>query len=412
MPTRETYIAAEKPALVEALIRATKVDDEASAGLRELSRLLAAVFHYETFERLERLRALYRPLDPNEKNHADADPTAFMAEFEKVLAMASFMELPVEVLSLSAASGMVQDIKLKTSEAGVQRIRFFARGARTEKITLHRWWGLYKKQIDGDIIDDVIVILEMKPRFDDAEARTLKRIKRGARTGAVLLKHFADVPRSDLMTLHPGASPTMKRTDQLILGVPAVAGGVPLLTQLIPALGVIFAVIAAYFGVDGHIDNNKLKQAVAAVSGFVALGAFLMRQRLKFKAQQLQYQKQLADTVYFHTIANNVGVLDGLIGAAETQDTKEAIAAYATLLSAGAMTKTDLDKAVEEFLRKELKMDVDFEIGDAMAKLERFKLVAVQGEFVRAAPLPDALAALDEAWDGFFTHRRAGAHAT
>src|SRR6185295_3491736 len=126
--------------------------------------------------------------------------------------------------------------------------------------------------------------------------------------------------------------------------------GVPVLLNLWPALTVIFAVLAAYFGAQGVIDDNELKRALAAMSGLVAVVAFIMRQRLKYETQTLRYQKQLADTVYFRNLANNAGVLDLLVDAGEQQDAKEAFVAYAILARASApMAKGALDMACEKF---------------------------------------------------------------
>jgi hypothetical protein len=189
----------------------------------------------------------------------------------------------------------------------------------------------------------------------------------------------------------------------LFLAVPAVAGGVPVLLQIIPAITVLFAVIAAYFGAQGAIDNDRLKQAVAAISGLVAVGAFVLRQKMKYERQTLLYQKQLSDTVYFRNLANNAGVLDALIGAGEEQDVKEALLAYWTLRRAGRpMSKSEIDKSAEQFLRTRLSLTVDFEIGDALGKLERLGLVVRDGETLSAIPCADALAKLDAAWDSYF----------
>jgi len=403
MTTRDSFIPCSKAELAEALARKGGVD----AQFADVARVLAAVLHYETMDELERLKALYRPLDPTDVSTATPDADAFLAELENILTMANFREFPAADMVAAAEAGTLQDLKVRTTDAGVSRIRFFARGARPAQLDIRRFWGLHRKKLDSQILDDVLIVIELAREAEKSTAKALARIRRGVRPGAILLKHFGDVPRTDLVTLHPGANPAMKRRDQLILGVPAVAGGIPLLTQLGPALVVIFTVLAAVFGFEGaHLTDDALKRALAALSGLVALGAFLMRQRLKFDRQKLFYQKQLADTVYFHTIANNAGVIDGLVSAAEDQDCKEAMLAYHTLLAGGPMTKDALDKAIEAFLREAFGMDVDFEIGDAMAKLERLNLVTLSGDTYAAVSTSDALARLDEAWDGYFNYRR------
>jgi hypothetical protein len=129
-----------------------------------------------------------------------------------------------------------------------------------------------------------------------------------------------------------------------------------------------------------------------------------MRQRLKYETQTLRYQKQLADTVYFRNIANNAGVLDLLIGAGEEQDAKEAFLAYAVLRrEARPLVKAEIDNFCEAFLRERFGLEIDFEIHDAMGKLERLGLVTHEGESYGAVAPSDALAKLDEAWDGLFS---------
>lgn len=402
MPTRDSYIPCAKADLAAALAARGGVDP---AQFAETCRLLSAVLHYETFDELERLRALYRPLDPSETITAAPDREAFVRELENILKVAGFEEFGADDVFAAAAVDTLADLKVRAAAGDVQ-VRFFARGARPAELEVRRFWGLYKKPVNSEIFDDVVLLIDLPA---DGDARELTRIRRGARPGAVLLKHFGDVPRTDLVTLHPAAAPAMKRRDQLILGVPAVAGGLPLLTQLGPALTVIFAVIAGVLGFEGgQLTEDALKRALAALSGFVALGTFLMRQRLKYDRQRLFYQKQLADTVYFHTVANNAGVIDGLVGAAEEQDAKEAMLGWHTLLAGGPMTKDALDEAAEQFLRETFGMDVDFEIGDALAKLERLRLVHAEGDRYVAATPEDALARLDEAWDSYFDYRRSG----
>ncbi|HRK64382.1 MAG TPA: DUF3754 domain-containing protein, partial [Terricaulis sp.] len=170
-----------------------------------------------------------------------------------------------------------------------------------------------------------------------------------------------------------------------------------------PALTVLGAVMAAYFGAQGVIEESELKRAVAAISGLVAVGAFVMRQRLKYEAQTLRYQKRLADTVYFRNLANNAGVIDLLAGASAEQETKEAMIAYAILRkSAAPLAKADSDQAAESFLHERFGLQVNFEIHDALEKLERLGLVTREGESYMAVAPGAALARLDSAWDDLF----------
>ncbi len=407
---KDAYIPASRAAILEALSALPGWDGETAARLPDLARVIAAVMHYEAYADMERLRALYAPLDPDARSEA---PAGAFAAFEEALTgallRANFTEIDAAAIDARGAAKLTTDLRIRASDAGIRRIRFFVRGAHSQRLTQRRLLGLRTREIEADILSDVIVVVAFKPQSEIArrDRRAFEDMRRGIRPGAALVKHFRHVARAELITLHPGAKPTMRPRDQVFLAVPALAGGIPVALQIAPAVTVLFAVIAAYLGMRGAIEESQLKQALAAISGLVAVGAFVMRQWMKYERQTLKYQKQLSDTVYFRNVANNAGVLDALIGAGEEQDAKEAILAYALLRRAeNGLTKPELDRAIEAFLREAMRLDVDFEIGDALAKLERLGLVTAEGETLRAAPIAEALARLDAAWDSYFQFGR------
>jgi len=299
---RETYIRVSKADLIAALSGRAALAEADAARFADVCKLIAALIHYESFDGLERLKAVYAPLDPDNQAPGPADRARFLDAFEEVLARSSFVESPAEAVFDTAARDTLNDVRIRMNHDGIASIRFFLRGGAREEVAARRLWGLVKRSVATEVYDDVVVIVTLKDvaALDKKEAKAFSRLRRGARPGAILIKHFSDVPRVDLPSLHPGATPTMKRSDQVVLGVPAIAGGAPLLLQLANALPVIFAVIAAYFGVKGAITKDALQRALAALSGIVALAAFLMRQRLKFDRQRLVYQRRLSTIARFY----------------------------------------------------------------------------------------------------------------
>ncbi|MGD9980110.1 MAG: DUF3754 domain-containing protein [Hyphomonadaceae bacterium] len=408
-PRRDGYIAVRKAELAEAIAAAAPPGD--SQTIAEVLKLLGALMHHEAHAKLEQLKARYDPLDPDAPpSRRDASVAAFDAferELSDALARANFSEIDPDTVQTRAATKQITGLSIKPSSAGIRRVRFFARGARNDVIAVKRWFGLRRELVEVQSMNDVVVLVGFKAEDEaaaGADRRALKQMRRGVRQGAALIKHFRNVAGPELVTLHPGAKPSMRPRDQAMLAGPAVVAGVPVLLNLWPALTVIFAVLAAYFGAQGVIEESELKRALAAVSGLVAVGAFVMRQRLKYEAQTLRYQKQLADTVYFRNLANNAGVLDSLVGAGEEQDAKEAFLAYAVLRREGRpLVKAELDNFCESFLRERFGLDIDFEIHDALGKLERLGLVQREGESYAAIGPQDALAKLDAAWDGLFS---------
>ena len=148
------------------------------------------------------------------------------------------------------------------------------------------------------------------------------------RGGAVLFKYFRHIARGDLEALFPNVRVVMSLCDQLTLGVPALVGGVPILIKLASTLTVLFVVAGFYLGLIGTLRDNDTEQALAAICGLFALGAFVLRQWGNFHRQSLIHQKQLTDNIYYRNVNNNSGIFTYLIGEAEDQDWKEALLAY------------------------------------------------------------------------------------
>jgi hypothetical protein len=404
--TADGYIAARRSELAGAL---TRECGDAAGALGDVFALLAALLHHQAYARLEELKALYDPLDPDAPAARRDLSAAAFEKFERALVealtRANFTEIEADNVQTLAATKQLTGLNIKPAHAGIRRVRFFARGIRPERVVVRSMFGLRQQGVDTEMMADVVVLVGFKGDEDLSrdDRKAFARMRRGVRQGAALVKHFRNVASPELVTLHPGARPSMRPRDQVFLAAPAVAAGVPVALNLWPALTVLFAVLAAYFGARGVIEESELKRALAALSGLFAVGAFVMRQRLKYEATTLRYQKRLADTVYFRNIANNAGVIDLLIGAGEEQDAKEAMVAYALLAKSDhPMGKGELDLAAEQFIRTHLKLELNFEIGDALHKLERLNLVRQENGNYSAVPPSDALTQLDAAWDSLF----------
>jgi hypothetical protein len=195
----------------------------------------------------------------------------------------------------------------------------------------------------------------------------------------------------------------MSLSDHLTLGVPAVVGGIPILIKLASTVTVLFLVAGFYLGLTGTIGDNDTEQALAALSGLFALGAFMLRQWGNFHRQSLIHQKQLTDNIYYRNVNNNSGIFNYIIGEAEEQDWKEALLAYYGLLTAQApLTREALGARVAELLARVFGVSTSFEIDDALARLKRLDLLGETDGRFSVSPLADALVRLDKEWAEFF----------
>jgi hypothetical protein len=117
--------------------------------------------------------------------------------------------------------------------------------------------------------------------------------------------------------------------------------------------------------------------------------------------------KALSDNLYFKNLDNNMGVFYHLIDAAEEEEVKEALLAYYFLLTANErLTKKEIDRRIEHWLAEKWDCHIDFEIKDALNKLERLGLIQNDAGYLRCLPLSDAKRQLDSIWDNFFQYNQ------
>jgi hypothetical protein len=126
-----------------------------------------------------------------------------------------------------------------------------------------------------------------------------------------------------------------------------------------------------------------------------------------YRQLKQRYHLTLTESLYYQNLDSNGGVLTRLLDEAEEQEAREAILAYYFLwryASEQGWTGASLDDYVEMYLEGSTGLKVDFEIGDALAKLERMHVVRKAGDRYRAVPIDKALEMLDWTWDNYFKY--------
>jgi hypothetical protein len=415
---RDRFIPVRKTDILRALVDHGRLRAGEAEKFRVFGRLLGAIYHYEYFDRLETLRNDYYYFNPDLPHDTAVDPQILARAHDElvatligVLTKADFVEVMPDDLARSHKERHVLNVEVELPAGDYREVRFFRRGEHRETVEISEWLGLRKRHVGVEVYDHLVLMVMVKPAGDIKSQRLARHLaKNRLRPGTILIKYFRDIARSDLNMLFPNVRVVMSVFDKLFLGLPALAGGIPILIKLVPAITVLALVIAAYLGVSGTTQRDETKEALAAVSALVALGGFLMRQWLKYQRQSLKYQKEIADNVYFRNINNNAGVFDYIIGTAEEQECKEAFLAYYFLAAAGTpLTQAELEGQIEQWLKETFRVDVEFEVAEALAKLERLKLLRRDGEALAVPSLDDALAILDRAWMDFFPLRAAPA---
>jgi hypothetical protein len=407
---RDQFIPVRKSDILDVLVEQGHfASTEEREKFRQICRLLSAVYHYEYFDRLEHLRHAYYYFNPELDARARSDQATLdrayaelVDAFTAVLRGANFVEVPHEEIERAHRERVAVRVEIKAPLEDFRDVRFFRRGHHHEGFEIPLWHRLKRKTVNALVYDDVVLFVAMKPETNAAKKRRRPQ-QRAIRPDSVLIKYFRNIASADLNALFPNVRVVMSKLDTLVLTVPALAGGIPILLNLASTVTVLFLVIGFYLGVSAAVEENQMKSAFAAMSGLVALGGFIMRQYLRYQRQSLKYQKELTDNIYYRNINNNAGIFDYIIGAAEEQECKEAFLAYYFLQTATApATQADLDRQIEAWLKDKFQLDIDFEVEDALGKLDRLGLLRRDGARLSVLPPDQALSRLDQVWDDYF----------
>lgn len=365
---------------------------EERKSLLDLCDLLGATFHFEYLSRLEGLKDKYGTLDPDSDTQpigsislysGDNPSGEFFEEFVELLERANFRRL--DRAEFKATVGAVSDwgMNLDLDWSVFDRLEVFTRGELVTQLERRRPMNFYRReQIDIPVYQRLVVAF----RFDET-----------ARSGDedfVYLKLFKNIPKMELEMLLPGTKIRMTWFDRCKILLPTISGIIMTIMKI--AKGALALAFAGVYGLLGLLG---------LVGGTIGYGIKSFFGYLRTKEK---YQLDLTKNLYFKNLDNNAGVLFHLMNEVEEQEFREAILAYFLLWKHApevGWTEAELDLRAEAYLKTAADIDVDFEVNDALAKVQRLGLTRqlTSGRYV-AVPIDEALATLDRAWDSFFPY--------
>lgn len=400
---RERFVPRRLGHLQEELASEPWHDPDDADRFRAFGRLVAALYHYEFHDREQAVVDAWADMadDP-----AAAETVA--TELGGLLDDANYTPITMAELDRALTEESLIPLRLNVNLDDYDELLIYRRGARSESVSIPKLRGLYSQEQTITVDERVVVHTRVKPQawFDE---RGIDPAGRNLIPGLSSLKLFQNVPRADIEMLLPSTEVRFRPIDTVVMGVPALVSGlVVLTTKLLPTIGLIGLVVAAWLGLRDETPDLDQTALLLLFGGAVTLGGFLMRQWTKFKNRRVEYLKTLSENLYFRTLADGPGVIHTLLSSAEQQEVAEVLLAYRFLLASttgdDGTTMGQLDAAVEEWLGRTCRLDIDFEVDDAVDKLRR--LAAVEdGVPLRARPLPQVLASLDRRWDDLFRHR-------
>ena len=399
---REHFIPLRPADLVQKLADDPAVTIFERELFRRFCQLVEATIHHEYRTRLEELKAAYAPFDPDSdalavellsNDQRSARCRRLFERFDELLMRANYRRLTREELERAVREPNHTGLDLRLNLQLFERLEIYVRGDCSSTKTSRSWRTLWRERTEPVPIHRRLALIfrlkERSPATDPLDTR------------AVVLKLFKNIPQQDVETLLPGACIRIGWFEQAKIVLPTLSGvGLTLFKLLKGAAAVAF------------VSIYGLVAFLCLVSGAVGYG---LRSFHGYLRTREKYQLSLTRHLYFQNLDNNAGVIYHLLAEAEEQEFREIVLAWWLLWRGGqsGATTDQLDAAAETWLRKRCGLTVDFEVSDALGKLNRLGLAqctqarnASEGSCRRwqAVTIEQALATLDRAWDACFDY--------
>ncbi len=388
---REHYIPLRKSDLVDLLCGDKGMSADQRQQFRQFCTLVSATYHFEYHKLLEELKNEYAPFDPDAvtvevkklfPEERAAKLGTLFDRFAKLMERANFLHL--DRSAIEAAMREVSDwgLNMEVDFNVFERLEIYVRGDTVGTRYRRRWWRLFRREaVRLPTYQRMVLIMKLRPH---------KRLGKDIDTSDVFLKIFKDIPKADMEMLLPGARLQMPGLTKLKMSGSVLSG-----------LGfIIYKII---------VDVAAIATAGLAFlwAPFAAILGYGYKQWYGYQVTKQMYSLQLTQSLYYQNLDNNAGVIYHLLDEAEEQECREAMLAYYYLWRyAGdrGWSPSNLDDYVEMDLERLANLKVDFEIEDALDKLEKLNIVEkVEGRY-RAYPIDKALEMLDYTWDNYFKY--------
>lgn len=394
--TRENFIPVNKSEIIEHLQKKIPGRSE-KKQFAEFCTLISSIFHFQYHASLEKLKELYIPYDPDAdklmvslSSHGVEENRSREAEMydliEKLLEAGNYTRITQDRLEKAFSGVSPWGIELDVNFSSYERYAIYYKGERRD--FYEKRFLFKKKRYEFDVYGRVFFLFRLRDGVPDVSDNALRSDK-------VYLKIFKNVPELDMEMLFPNMKIHIQWIDKAKVIIPLIAGGISSIYKII-----------SYVLIQGNPVRLWTQIGFWTLVGSFFI--FALKSFMNYKNTVEKYLKTLATSLYFQNLDNNSGVITYLTDEAEEQECREAILAYFFLVheSEKKHTLQSLDDTIEQFFREEFFFDIDFEVDDAVRKLQELSLIEKKGKLLKAMPQRRALRILDERWDGFFTFNK------
>lgn len=197
-------------------------------------------------------------------------------------------------------------------------------------------------------------IMIQEPTFDRIIVVYRRAGTKGKDERGIYVKHFKNIPMADLEIVLPEKkNPGLTPMDWVKFLATAVVGLVAIVSSL-----------------EIKTDPLVVIALLSTVVGYIAKTYFAFQQNLAM------YRNLVTQSMYDKQLDSGKGTLLHLCDDVIQQEVKEVILAFFILMEQGKATREDLDIQCEELIKEEFGQSCNFEVDDAVQKLEKLGIVS------------------------------------
>tara|TARA_B100000953_G_scaffold33440_1_gene26576 strand:- start:233 stop:1477 length:1245 start_codon:yes stop_codon:yes gene_type:complete len=406
--TRDRFIPFTREQITKMLLDEGKLNNDEVSKFEQFCLLLKSIYHFEFHTKLERLKASYRifspeiNLAPNELENSntskiEADLTN---KLRQTLIDGNFEKVSQEDLNAAMEKEGIFPVSCKIDFDSFDYYEIYYQGSSTAKEEIKTWNPFKKKEVEFNLYDRIVFFFKVK---NEEFFHANKKNNEPGIPGKIYIKYFRNIPESDLEMIFPNPRPEMKFIHKMQIFLPLLAGFGVLIQKTI--IGPFYN--AGTNPLEGGF-SLLTKPSYPMIALLIVLGGYVLRTFLGYKNVVQSFLGEIAKSLYFKDKGNNQGVFTMLIDSAEEEECKEAMMAYYFLLNSNKkMSEETLDNAIEEWMEEKHKVKIDFEVDDAIKKLEEKDLLSRDKKgILTVVSLDEALNHLDYIWDNYFDYNK------
>jgi len=396
--TRDYFIPFTRDQITKMLLDEGKLNNDEVSKFEQFCLLLKSIYHFEFHTDLENLKSSYRIFNPDvnlapnelENSNTSKIEANLTNILHRTLTDGNFEKVSQEDLNAAMEEEGIFPVSCQIDFDCFDYYEIYYQGTRTSKEEIKTWIPFKKKEVEFKLYDRIVFFFKVKN--EEFFHSTKKNTKPGI-PEKIYIKFFRNIPESDLEMIFPNPKPEMKFIHKMQIFLPLLAGFGVLIQKTI---------IGPYFNPGSNpLQGGTLYGLIALL---VVLGGYVLRTFLGYKNVVQSFLGEIAKSLYFKDKGNNQGVFTMLIDSAEEQECKEAMMAYYFLLNSNnKMSEETLDNVIEEWMEIKHKTKIDFEVDDAIKKLEEKDLMSRdKNGILTVVSLDEALNHLDYIWDNYF----------